>query len=46
MNKSLKFVFIIGLVSLAAGLVFLLSWDIPAPSEKVERVLADDDFPK
>lgn len=46
MNKAVKFALIAGLLGLVAGFVFLLTWQIPAPSEKVERVLPDDDFPK
>lgn len=33
-------------VALAVGVFALMSWDIPAPGEKVERVLPDDDFPR
>ncbi len=36
-------VILLGLV--AAG-IFLITWDIPAPSERVERTLPDDDFPR
>lgn len=46
MNKMVKFALVIGLAGVVAGVVFLLAWDIPAPKEKVERVLSDDDFPK
>ncbi len=28
------------------GGVFLATWDIPAPSERVEKVLPDDRFPR
>ena len=30
----------------AGGGVFLASWDIPAPSSKIEKVLPDDRFPR
>ncbi len=33
------------LTSLAGGALFLATWDIPAPSAPVERVLPDDNFP-
>ena len=35
------------LVAAVAGLgVFLATWDIPAPSQSVEKVLSDDRFPR
>jgi hypothetical protein len=46
MNKAVMVVLTAGVLSLLVGLVFLLTWDIPAPSEKVERVLPDDELPK
>ena len=46
MNKIVLMVLCAGLLSVAAGLVFLLTWDIPAPSQTVERELADDNFPR
>ncbi|MCK5040744.1 MAG: hypothetical protein KAR62_00550 [Sphingomonadales bacterium] len=46
MNKVIMVVLIAGVVSVLAGFVFLLTWDIPAPSEQVERVLPDDELPK
>jgi len=46
MNKAIMVVLMVGVVSLLAGFVLLLTWVIPAPSEKVERVLPDDELPK
>lgn len=38
---------IIGIVAvLGVGFLSLLTIDIPAPSEKVERTISDDEFPK
>tara|TARA_B100000029_G_C17223948_1_gene832802 strand:+ start:324 stop:464 length:141 start_codon:yes stop_codon:yes gene_type:complete len=37
----LVFVFIIG-----GGLIFLITWDIPAPSHIVEKKLDDSRFPR
>lgn len=34
------------LVAFVGGGVFLVTWDIPAPSRSVERVLDDDRFPR
>lgn len=33
-------------VALAGGAIFLLTWDIPAPSERVETTIPDDRFPR
>lgn len=33
------------LASLAGGAVFLATWEIPAPSTTVEKVIPDDQFP-
>ncbi len=32
-------------VLVVAGAAMLAVWDIPAPSEKIEKVLPDDRFP-
>lgn len=38
---------IIGIAAvLGVGFLSLLTIDIPAPSEKVERTIPDDEFPK
>lgn len=34
------------LTAIVAGAVFLLMWDIPAPSQRIEQVLSTDRFPK
>lgn len=33
------------LASLAGGALFLATWEIPAPSAPVERVISNDNFP-
>jgi len=33
-------------ITLVGGAAFLVTWDIPAPVKKVERVLPDDRFPR
>ncbi len=33
-------------VLLVAGVVFLMTWDIPPPTASVERSIADDRFPQ
>ena len=34
------------LAIVVGGGVFLATWDIPAPSERVEKVLPDERFPR
>jgi hypothetical protein len=42
-----SFIVIAALVAIViGGGVFLSTWDIPAPSERVEKVLPDDRFPR
>ncbi len=33
-------------VALVGGIVFLATWEIPAPSAVVEKVIPDDRFPR
>lgn len=45
--KSISIVvFLLLLVALAGGGVFLATWEIPAPTAKVEKVIPDDRFPR
>ncbi len=37
---------VILLALVVAGGVFLLTWDIPPPTQTVEKVLPDDRFPQ
>jgi len=46
MSKVTLIVAVLLVGSLAAGGLFLLTWDIPPPSSTVEKVLPDDQFPK
>ena len=34
------------LVLVLGGTVFLVTWEIPPPTSRVERVLPDDKFPR
>ena len=34
------------LVVVLGGTVFLLTWEIPAPSARIERVIPDDTLPR
>ncbi len=46
MKNISRLVFILVILSLAGGATFLVTWDIPPPVKKVERVLPDDRFPR
>ena len=46
MGKVLLVVALIVIVGLLGGGAFLAFWDIPAPAQKVEKVLPDASFPK
>ncbi len=46
MKNISRFVFVLVILSLAGGAMFLATWDIPPPVKKVERVLPDDRFPR
>tara|TARA_A100001037_G_scaffold303478_1_gene337591 strand:- start:5593 stop:5733 length:141 start_codon:yes stop_codon:yes gene_type:complete len=46
MSKAPYIVLIIMLLAVVGGAVFLATWDIPPPSERVEKVLPDDRFPR
>jgi hypothetical protein len=44
MRKLTLFLFILLVVAVGGGLAFLATWEIPAPSQKVEKVLKNDRF--
>lgn len=46
MRNISRVVFLLVVIMLGGGAVFLATWDIPAPVNKVERVLPDDRFPR
>ncbi len=46
MRVLYRFLGISLLLSLVAGGVFLMTWDIPPPSAEVEKVIPDDRFPR
>jgi hypothetical protein len=45
MSKMTQFLLIVGAVVVLGGGVFLMTWDIPAPSETVTRTLDINRFP-
>lgn len=44
--RFMLFLFVLLLLILAGGAVFLLTWDIPAPTAQVEKVIPNDRFPR
>lgn len=40
------FLLILVLLTVAGGALFLLTWDIPAPTASVEKVIPNDRFPR
>lgn len=45
MRTFLRGLIILLLAALVGGAVFLLTWDVPAPTQRIEKVLPDDRFP-
>lgn len=45
MSKLTQILLVVVAVALVGGTVFLMTWDIPAPSEKVSKTLNNDRFP-
>ena len=37
---------LVALVVVLGGTVFLLTWEIPAPTARIERVIPDDTLPR
>jgi len=46
MGRLTKFLAIVLVVAVGGIAAFLATWDIPAPSHKVEKVLDDSRFPR
>lgn len=44
MSKLLKILLLLVLVIGVGGFAFLATWDMPAPSQPVERVIPNDRF--
>lgn len=38
--------FVLFLLFVGGGAVFLMTYDIPAPTERIEKVIPDDRFPR
>jgi hypothetical protein len=46
MRRITIFFLLLLVLVLGGGFVFLATWEIPAPSKQVEKVLDDDRFPR
>jgi hypothetical protein len=46
MKTLLKILFFLLLAAIAGGVVFLATWDMPAPTAKVEKVIPNERFQK
>lgn len=46
MKKLSRLILILVVLLIAGGGVFLATWEIPAPTETIERDLPDDRFPR
>ena len=46
MKNFSTLVFVAVIVAIVGGVVFLASWDIPAPVADVEKVITDERFPR
>lgn len=45
MSKLTRILLLVGALVVVGGGIFLLTWDIPAPSEEVTKTLSNDRFP-
>lgn len=45
MNKYILVIVAVVIVILAGGTFFLMTWNIPAPSERIVKVIPDARFP-
>lgn len=46
MGRGRKFLLLLIIALVVASAAFLATWDIPAPTTRVEIVLPDDRFPR
>lgn len=46
MSLASKLTLLLIVLVFAGGAVFLATWDIPAPTQQVEKVLPDERFPR
>ncbi|WP_201155060.1 hypothetical protein [Rhodothalassium salexigens] len=46
MNRTWLYLAAAALIALVGAALFLYTWDIPAPSQEIEKTLPDDRFPR
>jgi len=46
MKNFSRLIFLMVVLLVGAGGVFLATWDIPAPTQTIEKELPDDRFPR
>ena len=46
MSRVISVLFVLLLLVVGGGMAFLASWDMPAPSKTVEKVIPDERFPR
>lgn len=46
MPKLSRILALVVLTAIAGGAVFLATWQIPAPTAKLEKVISNDRFPR
>ncbi|AWJ84341.1 hypothetical protein TSH58p_12870 [Azospirillum sp. TSH58] len=46
MSRVISVLFVLFLFVIGGGMAFLASWDMPAPSKTVEKVIPDERFPR
>jgi hypothetical protein len=46
MKKLSTYVFLLVVAVIVGLVIFVASWDIPAPANNIERTIPDDNFPK
>jgi hypothetical protein len=46
MSTVTRVLLVVLLVVVLGGTVFLVTWDIPPPTARIEQVIPDDQFPR
>ena len=46
MSNALRILLILILVIVLGGVIFLMTWDIPAPVQAIERIVPDEQLPR
>ncbi|MGF1560849.1 MAG: hypothetical protein ACFB3T_01575 [Geminicoccaceae bacterium] len=46
MSAFTRFLLLLFVILLLGGAIFLITWDIPPPTQRIEKVLDDSRFPE